>query len=754
MHRQPNNMPHGSLRTNHRRQSRHRIFRIEQLGRRELLAGDSGTELVDRPNIVSDETMLVDATLARSIKISERQDSSDATLIDLEIVTPADSPPAAASWDLNNDGVFGDVTGPMATISIDDASKPHLNEVRVRTSDGDRYFEQFAPIDIRDGGLQNPVDVNDVDASGSVTAADALQIINRLNRDARQSGSIRLPIMAAAQADLPYIDANGDNRLSAADALQVINSINRPIMVEASSSTTSMIRENEVIANTADTVPRNTVAAEVSRGVLSITGNHADNEIAVVAYPFSSDALFVQGIGGTLINGRRRVTFDRVHSIQIAMRGGNDLVSIQTTNNFRKDFSRIDINTGSGDDVVSLERIRTTELLAIRTYMGSDLVSLRETTAARPTISLGSGDDLIAIHESRFTEDVTILTGPGNDVADIRGNTFTANAELTNRHEISMGDGDDQANFFDNSVQDNMRLIVHGGLGSDSGFVDHPLSPGYEFTSENVSTAVDRVFQSASFDRLDHARSVFASNATLTTTGNVTRIVGSFQSDRILIESVRGQAEYIVRALPGTLINGQSMIMLPILEALDVDLGNGDDEVFLRRDVYDFRSISGSVDIQTGNGDDLVSILRQTIAGQINVNTGNGNDLVIVRLADNGGTNIDLGDGDDALDYFNNQTTGQTLVKGGNGDDYLAIMYSQFGLLPAFIASEDGDDYVFDWFNVARTFLVKNGGSGLDTYNGPTTDSYVDGFENRVSNWVESRDTLERHLLHPRSLRI
>mgnify|MGYP000909214944 FL=1 len=71
----------------------------------------------------------------------------------------------------------------------------------------------------------NPLNRFDVNASGSVTAADPLVLINLLNL----SGPQELPPVPAAGDMLPpYRDTNWDNRLEALDVLNIINFLNGP----------------------------------------------------------------------------------------------------------------------------------------------------------------------------------------------------------------------------------------------------------------------------------------------------------------------------------------------------------------------------------------------------------------------------------------------------------------------------------------------------------------------------------------------
>ncbi|MEM8911633.1 MAG: LamG-like jellyroll fold domain-containing protein [Planctomycetota bacterium] len=85
-------------------------------------------------------------------------------------------------------------------------------------------------LQISGAGWTNPLDRYDVDASGDVSAVDALRIINQINsRSAGGSGQgVELgdPALPGAFRSQFY-DTSGDGRLSALDALRVINELNR-----------------------------------------------------------------------------------------------------------------------------------------------------------------------------------------------------------------------------------------------------------------------------------------------------------------------------------------------------------------------------------------------------------------------------------------------------------------------------------------------------------------------------------------------
>jgi hypothetical protein len=72
---------------------------------------------------------------------------------------------------------------------------------------------------------QNPLEASDVDASGEVTAGDALRIINELARRAFSDGNSQAmndPLTVETWPNV-YFDQNGDGNATALDALRVIN---------------------------------------------------------------------------------------------------------------------------------------------------------------------------------------------------------------------------------------------------------------------------------------------------------------------------------------------------------------------------------------------------------------------------------------------------------------------------------------------------------------------------------------------------
>jgi hypothetical protein len=141
-------------------------------------------------------------------RIDLRNDSAVRFQIDLDTLISIDSPVQVLS---DNDDVVGLSDG---FVPGDPVMQPEFfhrlvnGNTEVHWSNGRNWT--------------NPITPFDVNADGSVSALDALIIINRLNRQTTQV----LPA-PTEQADFAYYDVTVDGNATALDALQVINALNR-----------------------------------------------------------------------------------------------------------------------------------------------------------------------------------------------------------------------------------------------------------------------------------------------------------------------------------------------------------------------------------------------------------------------------------------------------------------------------------------------------------------------------------------------
>ena len=107
---------------------------------------------------------------------------------------------------------------------------------------------------------RNPADQFDVNADQAVTALDALQVINELNR--RESGDSLLSEPYAEGR--PYVDVNGNGSVSAVDALQIINELNRGISGERSQvDGDRLISEQSTLVTLGETAGKRTYRLEI-----------------------------------------------------------------------------------------------------------------------------------------------------------------------------------------------------------------------------------------------------------------------------------------------------------------------------------------------------------------------------------------------------------------------------------------------------------------------------------------------------------
>jgi VCBS repeat-containing protein len=125
-------------------------------------------------------------------------------------------------------------------------------------SDSFRYFAQdgagatSSPVTVTIDVVntrprRNPDNPNDVNADGSVSAIDALLIINEINKN----GPHEIPSDSAAIA--PFWDVNGDGSVSAIDVLRVVNFLNNGGVAEGEGTdllaADSQSREQGLISN-------------------------------------------------------------------------------------------------------------------------------------------------------------------------------------------------------------------------------------------------------------------------------------------------------------------------------------------------------------------------------------------------------------------------------------------------------------------------------------------------------------------------
>jgi hypothetical protein len=86
---------------------------------------------------------------------------------------------------------------------------------------------------------QNPLNFNDVNNDGNITAVDALRVINELNGEQFSNNGVLQSDATPAWTEVwRFFDVSGDDQVTALDALRIINQLNR---VQASSEPLTLI---------------------------------------------------------------------------------------------------------------------------------------------------------------------------------------------------------------------------------------------------------------------------------------------------------------------------------------------------------------------------------------------------------------------------------------------------------------------------------------------------------------------------------
>ncbi|TWU25140.1 hypothetical protein Pla52o_14380 [Novipirellula galeiformis] len=193
-------------------------------------------------------------------------------------IDPASVTPSDPNFVLNADGTFtftaqSGAVGDTVTFSynvVDSTGLPSNTATVTFTFNQSRY--------------QNPISslVTDVNADGSVSALDALRIINLLDqRLTGQSSSIPVADLGAPPPD--YYDVSGDGRVSAFDALLVINALElRGVQPMGSGES---VAEGEIVAANASPSNDANFAASVSFASASNANLPVRNAVAVAEEP-------------------------------------------------------------------------------------------------------------------------------------------------------------------------------------------------------------------------------------------------------------------------------------------------------------------------------------------------------------------------------------------------------------------------------------------------------------------------------------
>lgn len=192
------------------------------------------------------------------------------------------------------------------------------------------------------------------------------------------------------------------------------------------------------------TVLAGNVVASAAGGYLTFIGDNEANLLTVTRVGTSS--VQVTSTDGTTVNGNATPqTFNNVTQGVLAVLGnGNDELELRgsTTDLFRV-YGTTSINTGEGNDIVRFTNYSTWNGLILLTGGGDDQV-FGQLDAQAPSVTVGglrvdgpaiintgAGNDNVSLLNSTFQSNVTFDAGAGNDTVDIRNTAFNRITSLS-----------------------------------------------------------------------------------------------------------------------------------------------------------------------------------------------------------------------------------------------------------------------------------------------------------------------------------
>ncbi len=403
--------------------------------------------------------------------------------------------------------------------------------------------------------------------------------------------------------------------------------------------------------------PRLPLAGDVTvafnNGTLTITGDAQGNQIwvaqrgdktVVSPSPWEMNGATRLRFGAAV--GMPRVQFGGVHTVVVALQGGNDVLVMGGPPSDPLNFRALTVNLGGGNNSLSVQGMTVNQNLTVRAGDGIDSVRLDQVNVVGETsIQTGNGESQVDLSESSMSGFAEMIGGRNNDriqVYELNALSLLVRTGEGNDHvrtpysafaiglDIATGPGDDRVTL--ENIQGTGAFIVNTGDGNDFVFA-RGWSPGAQSLAVNLGNGQNE----AQFI-------YFTLDGPMTVTGGA----------------------------------GQDLIETRILDVqghLAIDAGDGNNHV--RMSVTSARSGQ----ITTGQGVDRVSIYASgRYTNELRLRTGGGADSVFISGTEAGTIDVDLGAGDDSVLLAGDLFHRRTRFDGGLGRDTVRSIAGEFGI--------------------------------------------------------------------------
>jgi len=183
-------------------------------------------------------------------------------------------------------------------------------------------------------------------------------------------------------------------------------------------------------------VPAGNVIAKIADGVLYIRGDDEANSISLIQNSNGSITLSSGSDATTINGGTDNLTRFGIDSINMKMKGGDDVVSISHLSLSHA----IEIELGDGNDTLTIDHFHAEKQSAIYGQAGNDTISISHSEFHKSLGLFGGvGDDQVSTTNSYFGRGTEINGGAGTDIRNFFKVSYGSNSWIFNFQSVNNG---------------------------------------------------------------------------------------------------------------------------------------------------------------------------------------------------------------------------------------------------------------------------------------------------------------------------